>query len=725
MNRLNDSLWRGALLVALCFASFAACDKEKAPAGETTAKTTAEAKPAGPVAEPMIPEPSGKFGPTFAKIPEGAHYDVDVHGDIETCTECHGEIVGQWKVSAHGLSSLNNPFYKTSFDDFVEQAGRDKAPFCAGCHDPTLLFDGAIERPIEPTEARAHLGITCNTCHGIEQATVDGNASYLLSTTFVPLPEDDKPETLAAHVKRVGGAKIRTNELCVSCHRGFLSPDTGHPVVVGGIDDFTPFHRSPYNGVQVGRISGLEKQTCVDCHMPEVEIGDGKTIRSHRFPGGHTTLAAAIGDEAQLAATTKMVQEGGAMDIAGWGVGKFGLEKPTKLAPGDQLWADVVVFNEKVGHLFPGGAGDLRDTWVEFVLEDANGNVLASAGTDHAETGEDESAHRLHALVGDVEGVNVNNHEVLSFRTPVYDHRIPPRGAQVVRYGWTVPDGEIAHPVSLKAKLRHRRLAKSLHDETCKRSKTELGKRWRAETKLRTGLDVDPCVEQPIVEIATAKAQIGGTERSPELPAWQRHYRWGIGLQEHVSESVDEAKVVFEKALETVDKSDKRKVAMIELVLGQVATRQGRRQDALDHFMRAEKLIGKHPAIDFARGKAHQRTFHNEEAAQAYKAASEQVHDDRIWRELAISSGSVFHHRDAYEAAQRGLEIAPRDPHLLRSQSLAAAKLDLPEESAEAAREAFLAFRRDELAPEIRVRCSKASPTCERERVPVHVHPLK
>ena len=53
----------------------------------------------------------------------------------------------------------------------------------------------------------------------IDEATVDGNASYRLDTSHVPLPEEGKPETLAKHIQRVGGTKLRTNELCVSCHR--------------------------------------------------------------------------------------------------------------------------------------------------------------------------------------------------------------------------------------------------------------------------------------------------------------------------------------------------------------------------------------------------------------------------------------------------------------------------------------------------------------------------
>lgn len=700
------------------------CDDKKAEQPDQQKKTAAE-ESTEPLKPPRLPEAPEKFAPAFTTIPEGAHYDVDVHADVDSCNECHGGIVEQWKTSVHALGSFNNPYYRTSFDDFVEHAGRDKAPFCAGCHDPTLLFDGAIERPVEPTEYRAHLGVTCNTCHGIEEATVDGNGSYLLSTTYVPIPKDDEPKTLAKHIERVGGAKLRTNELCVSCHRGFLSPDTGHPVVIGGVDEFTPFHRSPYNGRQVGRISGLDEKTCVDCHMPEVEV-NGKTVRSHRFPGGHTTMAAAAGSAEQLEATTKMVENAAVIDIAGWGVGDFGLNSPDKLAPGDEMWADVVVFNESTGHLFPGGAGDLRDTWVEFVVQDANGKVVAEAGTRHEETGEDDTAHVFNVLVGNLEGTNVDTHQVISFRTPVYDHRIPPRGASVVRYGWTVPeDAEIAHPVMLQARLRHRRLSKSLYDESCARSKTELGQKWRAETKFRTGLDVDPCIPQPVVDIDQATLAIGSSERSPTLDDWKRYYRWGIGLQESVSESLGEAVTVFEAARKAVDPAEKRQVAMVELVLGQVAARQGRRQDALDHFARAENLIGSHPAIDFARGKAHQRTFHNEEATRAFIAASKAVDDDRVWRQLAISAGSVFEHRTAYDAARAGLEISPRDPHLLRSQSLAAKELDVPEELAEKARDTFLAFRRDELAPEIRVRCAKSSDTCRRERVPVHVHELR
>ena len=42
---------------------------------------------------------------------------------------------------------------------------------------------------VSPKDTRAHAGITCQTCHGVTSVTRDGNASYTLRTSKLPLPK--------------------------------------------------------------------------------------------------------------------------------------------------------------------------------------------------------------------------------------------------------------------------------------------------------------------------------------------------------------------------------------------------------------------------------------------------------------------------------------------------------------------------------------------------------
>ena len=96
---------------------------------------------------PRLPMKSGKFAPSLVKLKE-EQANFDVLGEVEKCGECHEAIVDEWKDSVHALSSFNNPYYRVSFDDFVEKAGHEKGAFCGGCHDPMLTFDGAINAPV-------------------------------------------------------------------------------------------------------------------------------------------------------------------------------------------------------------------------------------------------------------------------------------------------------------------------------------------------------------------------------------------------------------------------------------------------------------------------------------------------------------------------------------------------------------------------------------------------
>ncbi len=66
--------------------------------------------------------------------------------------------------------------------------GKETSQHCGGCHDMPLMVDGLMtgSAPIPAADLRAHSGVTCRLCHGIEAVSKDGNASYTWSR--VPLP---------------------------------------------------------------------------------------------------------------------------------------------------------------------------------------------------------------------------------------------------------------------------------------------------------------------------------------------------------------------------------------------------------------------------------------------------------------------------------------------------------------------------------------------------------
>lgn len=711
--------------------------------GDATERDSAKPGVRGPV----LPDEGGRFAPSLVRLVDDEPR-LETLGEVEQCGECHAEIVAEWRDSMHAFASFNNPLYRMAFDDFVghadsgNESNGEKARFCGGCHDPALLFDDSIVDAVEPDDPRAHVGVSCGVCHGVKGASFDGNASYELTTSEIPLPEEDDPASLERHVERVSTRAVDDDALCASCHRGFLTEATGHEAFIQGIDEYRPWARSGYAGNPLTRLDeAVEAQSCTDCHMPEADAG----TRSHRFPGGHTSFAKMIGSEEQLQANQELLGAAATLDIAAVGTSANELPaepEPFSIAPGDTFWFDVVVRNTGVGHNLPGGSKDLKDTWLEVVVSDVDGNRLALAGVKHAgvkhagdkhaEGGDDPSAHRFRVLLVDDEGQSEEGHDVAHFRTPAFDHTISPRDAATVRYRWTLPESlsESAFPLQVRVKLRHRRLNKAFADASCRAFGTERGQAFAEAAQRHLSVNPDPCVEQPIFDMNTASASIGRDSfelpQLPERPAWKRWFERGLGLQRSLSEQLYEAHDSFDRALAALgEEGDKHHRAMALVGKAQVFARQGSDAEAIAHYDRAEALIGEHPTLFYGRGAAYARVWRFAEAVEQYELVSQMVDDDRIWRRLAQGRGSLSRSEAAYEAARRGLAHEPRDPDLLRSQLLALRALGAPDELTEDAARAYRDFKKDEDAHLIEAICGERSELCQLERLPVHAHELQ
>lgn len=741
MNRISLVALAVGSLALYVVAFSAACDREGESSSESTAErekseqSEEEPEPPETVDGPAIPREGGRFAPSLIRSVE-EEPDAEVLTEVERCAECHSEIVDQWRDSMHRWASFNNPLYRIAFDDFVEANGHETGKFCAGCHDPVPLFEGKIGAEVSPELESAYAGVTCNTCHGIREATQVGNASLSLTTSEVPVPRDDEPGSLEEHKERLAPDVLDSNAACTSCHRGFLSPATGHEVFILGFDELGPWRRSGWGGSRVTRIDEpVADKDCVDCHMPKSE---GSDVRSHRFVGGHTTGGRMFDSDEQVEAIRRLLEDVASIDVAAVGKGKdrfpvdadaFGLE------PGGRFWFDVVVRNLGGGHNLPGGQRDLRDTWFEVLVRDNDGELVAEAGRDHGETGEDKSAHRLRKLVLTEEADKQKTHSVAHFRTAAYDRTITPRNAELTRYAWQLPEdfSDRRLPLTVEVRLVHRRLTESFHGESCEAAKTERGEAFLQGAKKHNGVEPDPCVEQPLTVMATDTAELHADRFFPgeNKLGWKRWFDRGLALQGHLSERLDEAIDSFDRALEELDdveldeESRRHRRAMALVGQAQVMARQRRHHDAIETFEKAEKLVSDHPAIFVGRGDAYANVWQFDRAVEEFQKAAEMADDDRVWSKLAIGLGSLDKPKKALVAAQKGLEIEPRDPDLLRSQLLALRKLDVPEGWVERAEQAYETFKRDEEAHLLRAKCSDRSEICELERLPIHTHQLE
>ncbi len=716
--------------------------------------------------EASLPRAPGRFAPSLAAIEGGGTIDGNQLGDIDTCETCHSAVTSQWKSGIHSFASFGNPIYRFNVELARRELGKRQSQHCGGCHDMPLQVDGAMLAEVQADDLRAHTGVSCRVCHAIRAATTDGNGSYTLSAGELPTPNVDDPASVARHRAAVT-VKPLGSELCVSCHRGFLSPDVDVPVHLSGIDEPTAWRSSPYTGNGMARVDQVEPQDCIGCHMPEVAVGpdqyagDGK-VRAHWFAGGHTWMASMRNDPAQLERIRAMLRGAASIDIAGAILmrdlaapigtgrgpdtvgGRWHLPADAApVGPGQRILLDVVLRNRLVGHRFPGGVNDMQDTWVEVEARAGSGRLLASSGLRHEHDLTDDETHVLRAYPVDQHGHIQEEHELPRFRAIIANHTLAAREAQAVRYVLVVPVGA-AMPIEVRARLRHRSRGLLAQRAVCAEARTKVGATFLRQAEEIRDMTVDPCKPQPVTEIArtvtwigdgaaAAIARAGAAARadSGAAPgqAWERSYEHGMALTSVVTERLDEPRQVLEHALALLPVSAEtaRSRAMVLVQLGVVASRQGRTEDALGLLDQARALLPapQPPVLDAVAADALARVWRWADATPfARAAAAKAPANTNAWVMLARILGSAHDNHGALAAARAGLALAPRDADLLRSQSAALAELMPGSPLAEQALAAYDRFRAPDNTAALRIACAAESPRCAREREMGHLHAL-
>lgn len=687
---------------------------------------------------PSLVAMRARTGPRAAdEVSEGA-----MLSDVDSCATCHPDAAAQWSTSAHSFASFGNPIYRVNVELARTALGKPASRHCGGCHDMPLMVDGLMtaETEIPAADLRAHSGVTCRLCHGIETTTKDGNGSYVWSRAPIEAPGLGDAASIARHKAETSVAALGT-ELCVGCHRGFLSPDMAMPVHLSGLDEPGAWRNSAWTGNGMARVDKVDKKTCIDCHMERepasaAEYGaKAGTLASHRFLGGHTWMAAMRSDTEHLRRLQAKLAGAASIDIAGAriegaGGGRWVLPADgAEVVPGGGIALDVVIRNLLVGHRFPGGVLDIQDTWIEVEVADARGRRLAASGVAHEREPDDQETHVLRTLVVDDRGEVLEEHQMASFRTQIATQTLAPRETQAIRYAFDVPASLAAAdlPLTATARLRHRSRTLRMQATVCEAARTAAGRAFLAGAKGAREVVLDPCKPQPITLIAETRVELGrGARPATARPAWERMYEHGMALTATVSERLDEARGVLEAALGAAPAIDKRARAMILVQLAQVAAKQGRADDALALIAQARSLLpAPGPAVlDATAADALIRVWRWREAIAPARACAERAPANAgAWIALARALGSTGDDAGALDAATRGLELAPRDPDLLRSQATALAALRRIE--APAALAAYDRFRSPDSAGELRIQCAADSTRCAREREQGHTHPLR
>jgi len=275
--------------------------------------------------------PSGKFFPSSVQTKDGKNIAAKYFMQSQACERCHQDIYKQWNSSAHHFSSFNNQWYRKSIEYMQDVAGVKSSKWCAGCHDPALLFSGMFDTPIRQIEntPAAQAGLSCMMCHSIvEVKSTMGQGDFVLEYPKLhELAASENPvmRTLHDFMVKINPEPHRrtflkpfmreqTAEFCSGCHKVHLDVPVNRYRWVRGFNEYDNWQASGVSGQGARSFYyPANSMMCADCHMPLLPSKDAGNINgfvhSHRFPGANTAVPTANLDSEQLAQSVKFLQD--------------------------------------------------------------------------------------------------------------------------------------------------------------------------------------------------------------------------------------------------------------------------------------------------------------------------------------------------------------------------------------------------------------------------------
>src|SRR5215813_1887353 len=275
--------------------------------------------------------PGGKFFPSSVQTHDGNYIPAKYFMQSQACERCHKDIYKQWYSSAHHFSSFNNQWYRKSIEYMQDVAGVKSSKWCAGCHDPALLFSGMFDTPIKQIENTppAQAGLSCMMCHSIVQVkSTMGQGDFVLEYPKLhELAASESPLLRAMHdfMVKVNPEPHRrvflkpfmreqTAEFCSGCHKVHLDVPVNRYRWIRGFNEYDNWQASGISGQGARSFYyPANSKNCADCHMPMLPSKDEGTVdglvHSHRFPGANTAVPTANEDPEQVAASTKFLKD--------------------------------------------------------------------------------------------------------------------------------------------------------------------------------------------------------------------------------------------------------------------------------------------------------------------------------------------------------------------------------------------------------------------------------
>lgn len=484
------------------------------------------------------------FLPSNLTTDNGEFIDPKSFPTAQYCGHCHKEAHQQWRESAH--SNANRaPWYLKNVNLLNDdhEKGVSYSRHCEGCHDPIALVAGALTEGAPKKRPYDQDGVTCSVCHAIQKVDTRGTGSYVLGVPAVLVDENGKGITrpvqdaeILAHLDRHSAAVMkpfyRTSEYCSSCHKAALPTTLNNYKWQRAISLYDEWQNSSF--AKQSPLPFYTKDTvstCQTCHMQrESLVGSdpgakqGK-LASHRWLGANTVTAQYYKFDEQSKRVVEFLQANAFnVDVFGIERGVANPEKPNAnltaplgntsygLRAGEPIVVDVVIQNKGIAHSHVPEQRDMYESWTAFTVKDSSGKVLFESGGLQPGGELDPGAHSFTNRLVNVHGTLNERHEVWNNRIVAYNNSIQSGRSQVVRYGFTIPEGTTGD-LTVTATVKYRRFMQHFIDFALKKG-----------------------YEQPIVDMVstTRTLHVGDNHPTPDLPQqnkeWMRWNNYGIAL---------------------------------------------------------------------------------------------------------------------------------------------------------------------------------------------------
>jgi hypothetical protein len=341
----------------------------------------------------------------------------------DRCVACHngmktreGEDVSigfEWRASIMANAS-RDPYWQGSVrresidHPEAKQAIQDE---CSVCHMPAVrLADRDAGRHTDAFlrfqmhtfpkgDRAAEDGVTCSVCHQIEKTGLGTDATFVGNVVIAKADKNGKrPEygpfdidaghqtvmhSSTATYLPTHGEHIRDSGLCGSCHTLYTSALGPHGEKLAKFPEQMPFQEWQHSDYRT-------KQTCQNCHMPEVKEAVAVTavygqlregMHRHVFVGSNFVMEGMLQDHRYELATAALPEE---MDAAMKRTAEFLRTQAAKVTiPSVERTANGIAVEVHVenygGHKLP-TAYPSRRAWLHVAVRDGMGRLVFESG---------------------------------------------------------------------------------------------------------------------------------------------------------------------------------------------------------------------------------------------------------------------------------------------------------------------------------------------------------